>query len=79
MNVNYKTYPSNLGHIDSPGCFRCHGKLVGTTGDQTGKPIDAGCTIEPASDKKAGAVHVQLSGPSPETKCEPTPPTQRMK
>jgi nitrate/TMAO reductase-like tetraheme cytochrome c subunit len=24
MKVNWGTYPSNIGHVDSPGCFRCH-------------------------------------------------------
>ena len=24
MNVNWKTYPSNIGHRNWPGCFRCH-------------------------------------------------------
>ncbi len=24
MKVTWGTYPSNLGHMDSPGCFRCH-------------------------------------------------------
>ena len=24
MNVAWGTYPSHLGHTDSPGCFRCH-------------------------------------------------------
>jgi hypothetical protein len=24
MNVTWGTYPNNIGHIDSPGCFRCH-------------------------------------------------------
>ncbi len=24
MNVDWGTYPNNLGHQDSPGCFRCH-------------------------------------------------------
>ena len=24
MNVTFGTYPSNIGHMDSPGCFRCH-------------------------------------------------------
>jgi hypothetical protein len=24
MNVKWGTYPTNLGHTDSPGCFRCH-------------------------------------------------------
>jgi hypothetical protein len=24
QEINWTTYPNNLGHIDSPGCFRCH-------------------------------------------------------
>jgi formate-dependent nitrite reductase cytochrome c552 subunit len=24
MKVTWGTYPNNLGHTDSPGCFRCH-------------------------------------------------------
>ena len=24
MNVTFGTYPDNLGHITSTGCFRCH-------------------------------------------------------
>jgi hypothetical protein len=24
MNVGFGTYPSNIGHVDAPGCFRCH-------------------------------------------------------
>jgi hypothetical protein len=24
MNTNSKTHPTNIGHDDSPGCFRCH-------------------------------------------------------
>jgi len=24
MNVSWGTYPSHLGHVDAPGCFRCH-------------------------------------------------------
>jgi hypothetical protein len=24
MNVKFGTYPNNIGHVDSPGCFRCH-------------------------------------------------------
>src|ERR1700691_3942796 len=24
MRVTWGTHPSNLGHVDSPGCFRCH-------------------------------------------------------
>jgi hypothetical protein len=24
MNVTWGTYPNQLGHVDAPGCFRCH-------------------------------------------------------
>ncbi|MGH9255553.1 MAG: NapC/NirT family cytochrome c [Vicinamibacterales bacterium] len=24
MNVRWGTYPNHLGHVDTPGCFRCH-------------------------------------------------------
>jgi hypothetical protein len=24
MNVQFGTYPNNIGHMDFPGCFRCH-------------------------------------------------------
>jgi hypothetical protein len=24
MNVGFGTYPNNIGHVDSAGCFRCH-------------------------------------------------------
>ncbi len=25
MKANWKVYPDNIGHLESPGCFRCHG------------------------------------------------------
>jgi actin-related protein len=44
MKLTWNTYLNNLGHIESPGCYRCHGKLVGTTpGPQLGKTIDSEC------------------------------------
>jgi NapC/NirT cytochrome c family protein len=27
MKITWGTYPNNLGHMDFPGCFRCHGTL----------------------------------------------------
>ena len=37
MNITFGTYPNNIGHMDFPGCFRCHdgnhkakdGKVIG--------------------------------------------------
>jgi hypothetical protein len=43
MKVTWETYYDNSGHTESPGCFRCHGKLVAPTADQEGKVIDITC------------------------------------
>lgn len=43
MNVTWKTYVDNASHQESPGCFRCHGKLVATTGNDKKEVIDADC------------------------------------
>ncbi|MCG3136769.1 MAG: hypothetical protein HJJLKODD_00605 [Phycisphaerae bacterium] len=40
MHVNWTTYPSNVGHLYSPGCFRCHD---GLHVNQEGKPISHEC------------------------------------
>ena len=40
MNVNWRTYPENIGHMYSPGCFRCHdGRHV----DADGEAISSQC------------------------------------
>ncbi len=42
MNIEWGTYPNNIGHKDSPGCFRCHdGKHVA----QDGSTIRLECNI----------------------------------
>jgi hypothetical protein len=40
LKVTWGTYPNNLGHMDFPGCFRCHDGLH-TTRD--GKAITQEC------------------------------------
>jgi hypothetical protein len=40
MNVTFGTYPDNIGHIDFPGCFRCHDEEH-VTGD--GRAISQDC------------------------------------
>lgn len=40
MGAGFGTYPSHLGHIDSPGCFRCHDDDHKTT---AGKAIGQDC------------------------------------
>lgn len=56
MKVTWGTYPSHLGHTDSPGCFRCHG------GEHTTASRDRGVTQD------CGSCHTVLAmeEPSPE-------------
>jgi hypothetical protein len=35
LKVTWGTYPNNLGHEDSPGCFRCHDGSHTATGGRT--------------------------------------------
>ncbi|MFH1651535.1 MAG: NapC/NirT family cytochrome c [Chloroflexota bacterium] len=43
MRITWDTYIDNSGHQDWPGCLRCHGKLVATSGEQQGQQIDMDC------------------------------------
>jgi hypothetical protein len=42
MNLTWDSYPDNLGHLDFPGCFRCHD---GEHLDAAGDPISYNCTL----------------------------------
>jgi hypothetical protein len=47
MNVTFGTYENNIGHIDSPGCFRCHDDTHKTRdGKAIGQDCDTCHTIE---------------------------------
>jgi len=41
LKVTWGTYPDNLGHTDSPGCFRCHD---GSHATERGKTITQDCS-----------------------------------
>ncbi len=45
MKVTAKTYPDNLGHLDFPGCFRCHdgGHFLVVNGAVSKKAIPSTC------------------------------------
>jgi nitrate/TMAO reductase-like tetraheme cytochrome c subunit len=45
MNVTWLTHPDSLGHQEWPGCFRCHGELIETSGERAGKVIEARCSL----------------------------------
>ena len=47
MNVQFGTYPNNIGHMDFPGCFRCHDDNHKTKdGLKIGQDCDSCHTIE---------------------------------
>lgn len=42
MKVSWQTYPENVGHLNSPGCFRCHdGRHI----NQHGVAISSDCDV----------------------------------
>ena len=41
MKASWRSYPSNIGHRDSPGCFRCHNDTMAST---SGETIFTDCT-----------------------------------
>ncbi|MFC2020647.1 NapC/NirT family cytochrome c [Chloroflexota bacterium] len=43
MKATWDTYLDNAGHLKSPGCLRCHGKLEAITGEKKGEVISADC------------------------------------
>jgi hypothetical protein len=42
MKVNWTTYPSNIGHRNWPGCFRCHNDRHAS---ETGKVLTSSCPV----------------------------------
>jgi hypothetical protein len=42
MRARWDSYPDNIGHLISPGCFRCHG---GGHTSPAGKTISRDCTV----------------------------------
>jgi hypothetical protein len=73
QKVNWDTHPSNVGHIDSPGCFRCHdGKHL----DSNQQAIRLECNLCHSIPVVAGAedfvTGIEISrGPEPESHRSP--------
>lgn len=45
MQVSWETYVNNAAHENSPGCFRCHGKLVEKMATGKGPTVDVRCDL----------------------------------
>ncbi len=80
MKVDWRTYPDNIGHKFSPGCFRCHeGRHVNQFGEVIShecqvcheflNPIDAGGTKALAPQGRF-THSVELAGPHAALRCD---------
>ncbi len=80
MNVDWRTYPDNIGHMNSPGCFRCHD---GSHVNQYGVRLSHDCkichTFLNRVDREGGGTTVQegefihsyeLQGPHADLRCD---------
>ncbi len=61
MNVSWKQYPNHLGHMTSPGCFRCHD---GKHKSAEGRVISHDCKVchNIIAQGVAGAMETQVDG-----------------
>ena len=57
MKVTFGTYPDNLGHLTSSGCFRCHD---GSHNAKDGTSISADCEYLPQADRQPESVILRI-------------------
>jgi len=66
MKVDWRSYPDNLGHQSSPGCFRCHdGKHVSETGQAIPSACDTCHTLPQKKSQQASGAPVPEPTPTP--------------
>ncbi len=62
QELDWKTHPDNLGHKDSPGCFRCHdGKHLTNTGEAIRLECNVCHSIPVVSDESVLTTEIELS------------------
>jgi nitrate/TMAO reductase-like tetraheme cytochrome c subunit len=69
MKVTPSTYPDNLGHLDFPGCFRCHdgAHYLVKDGKLTNQPIPSTCNTCHTFPQVGGQVATLPLGTPPQT------------
>ena len=75
LKVTWGTYPNNLGHMDSPGCFRCHDGSHAAADSK--KTISNDCTVchqTPAVDEASPAALKALGIDWPASAAPPERP-----
>ncbi|MEW6240478.1 MAG: NapC/NirT family cytochrome c [Chloroflexota bacterium] len=73
QKVDWTTHPSNLGHIDAPGCFRCHdGKHLSADNEAIRLECNLCHSIPIVADKDSFVARIEISrGPEPESHLNP--------
>jgi len=69
QKIDWTTHPNNLGHINSPGCFRCHdGKHLNEVDEAIPLECNLCHSIPVVSDSQDFVTRIELSnGPEPES------------
>jgi nitrate/TMAO reductase-like tetraheme cytochrome c subunit len=73
QQVDWTTHPNNLGHINSPGCFRCHdGKHLNAQNEAVRLECNVCHSIPMVAGKDDFVTKIEISrGPEPETHLNP--------
>ncbi|HSL42649.1 MAG TPA: NapC/NirT family cytochrome c [Anaerolineales bacterium] len=73
QEINWKTYPNNLGHINSPGCFRCHdGKHLNNQQEAVRLECNVCHSIPVVAGPDDFVTQIEISrGPEPESHLNP--------
>ncbi|MCL4561863.1 MAG: NapC/NirT family cytochrome c [Chloroflexi bacterium] len=72
QDLDYTTHPDNLGHIDSPGCFRCHdGKHLTSSGEAIRLECNLCHSIPTVSNSSKFVTNLEIvRGPEPASHTE---------
>ena len=73
QKVDWDSHPNNVGHINSPGCFRCHdGKHLNTDKESIRLECNLCHSIPVVAESKDFVTDIEISrGPEPETHLNP--------
>ena len=73
QKVDWTTHPNNLGHIDSPGCFRCHdGKHLNSKQEAIRLECNLCHSIPVATTSKDFVARIEINrGPEPQSHLNP--------
>jgi formate-dependent nitrite reductase cytochrome c552 subunit len=70
LKVTWGTYPNNLGHTDSPGCFRCHDDAHATADKKTITQECSSCHRMLVTEETAPAILQTLGVGEPVTSAQ---------